>query len=80
MREPIFIAANVREADFVERVLDDEGIEYSQRLEPFMRETSGVCYQGVLFEVAGGQAGYCRRLLAEKGLERGVISNVESGS
>jgi hypothetical protein len=71
--EPIFIAANVREADFVESVLEDEGIEFTQRLEPFMRETSSVCYQGVLFEVLAGQAEYCRRVLTEKGLERGIL-------
>src|SRR6266487_1807049 len=72
--EPIFIAANVREADFVENVLEDEGVEYTQRLEPFMRETSGVCYQGVLFEVMAGQADYCRHVLTEKGLARGIVS------
>lgn len=73
MFEPIFIAANVREADFVEGVLEDEGIEFTQRLEPFMRETSGVCYQGVLFEVLAGQAEYCRRVLTDKGLARGIV-------
>jgi hypothetical protein len=75
MLEPIFIAANVREAEFVEKILDEEGIEYSQRLEAFMREglTTNVCYQGILFEVLEGQAGYCRKILAEKGLERGVV-------
>jgi hypothetical protein len=72
--EPIFIAANVREADFVEGVLEDEGVEFAQRLEPFMRETSGVCYQGVLFEVIAGQAEYCRHVLTEKGLARGILS------
>jgi hypothetical protein len=74
MREPIFVAANVREADFVERVLDDEGIEYSQRLEPSLNETSGVCYQGTLFEVVASEADRCRRLLKEKGLERGIVA------
>jgi hypothetical protein len=71
--QPIFIAANVREADFVESVLEDEGVEFTQRLEPFMRETSGVCYQGVLFEVLAGQGEYCRRVLTDKGLARGIV-------
>jgi hypothetical protein len=71
--EPIFVAANVREADFVESVLDDEGVEFTQHLEPSMRETGGVCYQGVLFEVIAGQADYCRRVPTEMGLARGMI-------
>ncbi len=62
--EPIFIAANVREADFVERVLKDEGIEFRQRLELAMREDSGICYQGILFEVSASVADRCRRLFA----------------
>jgi len=39
-----------------------------------MREVSGVCYQGVLFEVIAGEAEYCRRVLNEKGLSRGIVS------
>jgi hypothetical protein len=74
-REPVFIAANVREADFVEQLLDEAGIEYEERLEAFMREelASAVCYQGTLFEVLEGQADDCRRLLTEKGLGRGIV-------
>ena len=75
--KPIFIAANVREADLVERVLEEEGIEFKQRLEPVTRETSGVCYQGVLFEVSDGQAEHCRRLLTAKGLESGIMHAVQ---
>lgn len=71
--EPIFVAANVREADFVESMLEDEGVEFAQRLEPFMRESSGACYQGTLFEVVPGEAEYCRRVLTEKGLTRGIL-------
>lgn len=71
--EPIFVAANAREADYVESVLEDEGVEFTQRLEPFMRESSGVCYQGTLFEVVRGEAEYCRRLLSDKGLARGIL-------
>ena len=71
--EPIFVAANVREADYVESVLEDEGVEFAQRLEPFMRESSGVCYQGTLFEVVPGEAEYCRRVLTDKGLARGIL-------
>ena len=71
--EPIYVAANVREADSVESVLEDEGVEFAQRLEPFLRECSGVCYQGTLFEVVSGKAEYCRRVLTDKGLTHGIL-------
>jgi hypothetical protein len=71
--EPIFVAATTREADYVESLLEDEGVEFAQRLEPFMRESSGVCYQGTLFEVPDAEAEYCRRVLADKGLARGIL-------
>lgn len=70
--EPIFLAANVREADAVERVLEDEGVDFKQRLEPALRESSGVCYQGTLFEVAAADAERCRSLLVGRGLARGI--------
>ncbi len=73
--EPIFIAENVREADIVEGVLEDEGIEFKQRLAPVMRETSAVCYQGTLFEVNTVDADHSRRLLLAKGLSRGIVPN-----
>jgi hypothetical protein len=50
--EPIFIAANLREIDFVERLLDGEGIDYTLTPEAFIREgLRGPCFQGLLFEV-----------------------------
>jgi hypothetical protein len=73
--EAVFIAASVREADFVERLLDGEKIEYEVRPEPFVRTpVSGVCAMGVLFEVLAGQADYCRGLIRDAGLERGIVS------
>ena len=71
--KPVFIAGTVAEADFVEKLLDTEGIDYSVRPEPYMKVIGGVCLQGLLFEVIPGQAGYCRNLIAERGLARGVI-------
>jgi hypothetical protein len=64
----LFLATNIREADLVERLLDAAGIEYTQKLEPVMHETSNVCYQGTLFEVREDQADAGRRLLKENGL------------
>ena len=76
--EPIFIAANLREIDFVERLLDGEGIDYTLTPEAFIREGfRGPCFQGLLFEVIAGQADYCRRLLRGCGLDRGVVTPME---
>ena len=73
---PIFIAASVAEIDFVEKLLEAEGIEYEVRPEAFVQEPlSGACMQGVMFEVMTGQAAYCRKLLAQRGLARGVIED-----
>ena len=72
--EAVFIAANVAEAEEVERLLESEGIEYEMRPEAFTRGTlSAACYQGPLFEVLGGQAEYCRRKLEAAGLGKGLI-------
>ena len=73
MPEPVFIAANVREAELVERLLDEKDVEYAQRLEPVPHDTSNVCYQGILFTVAEERAEECRQLLIGKGLAQGVI-------
>jgi hypothetical protein len=74
-REPIFVAANLREVDFVERLLREESIEYEVRPETFERFAGlgTACYQGLLFEVLPGQATYCRKLLEKSGLSHGVI-------
>jgi hypothetical protein len=74
-REPVFVAANGLEAGLVEKLLDEAGIDYEEKLEATMREDLGsrVCYQGILFEVFKDQVDGCRRLLREKGLGRGVV-------
>jgi hypothetical protein len=80
MREAIFIAANVAEAQVVEQMLAAERIEFDITPEPFLQQpSSNVCLQGLLFEVVPGQAEYCRRLLRDRGLARGVIP-AESGT
>ena len=72
----IFVAASVSEVDFVEKLLNDEGIEYEVRPEAFIRQPiGGTCLQGLLFHVRAGQASYCRRLLESRGLERGVVKS-----
>jgi hypothetical protein len=73
MTEPVFIAANVREAEFIERLLEEEGIEYEVRPEVYTKGPAGVCLQGLMFEVLEGQAPYCRKLFADRGLKAGVV-------
>jgi len=66
-REAIFITADMREADSVERVLDDAGVRYSLRMDAIPRDR-GARYQAVLYEVATDDAEKCRNLLLESGL------------
>ena len=74
MREAIFIAANVAEAQVVEQLLTAENIEFEITPEAFLQQTtSNACLQGLLFEVLAEQGEHCRRLLIERGLGRGVV-------
>ncbi|HJT16270.1 MAG TPA: hypothetical protein VJ853_02735 [Thermoanaerobaculia bacterium] len=66
-REPVFMTADMREADSVERVLDEAGVSYTLRLDAVPRE-GGACYQGILYEVASDDAEKCRSLLLKSGL------------
>jgi hypothetical protein len=77
-REPIFIAENTREAENVERVLDEAGVSYSMRLDALPRE-GGACFQGILYEVAADDADRCRRLMLVEGLSRGLLKPVPHG-
>ena len=65
--EPIFFAEITRQAENVERVLDEAGIIYTMRLEAMPRE-GAACYQGILYEVSADDAAKCRRLIVDKGL------------
>jgi hypothetical protein len=80
-REGVFIAATVAEAEEVEELLEREGIEFELTPEAFLRGVlTGACLQGLLFEVLAGQAPYCRRLLIDAGLARGVVDPHDSAS
>lgn len=73
--EPVFLAANTREADDVERVLDEAGVEYTLRLDAITRDDyRGPCYQGILYEVDAPRAEECRKMIREHGLARGLVS------
>jgi hypothetical protein len=75
-REPIFITADMREADSVERALDEAGVDYSMRLDAVPRD-GGACFQGILYEVAADDAAKCRRLMLQQGLSRGLVGKLE---
>ncbi|HUJ14489.1 MAG TPA: hypothetical protein VL284_11940 [Thermoanaerobaculia bacterium] len=66
-REDVFITADMREADSVERVLDEAGVSYTLRLDAIPRE-GAACYQVIVYEVARDEAETCRRLIFESGL------------
>lgn len=74
--EAVYIAGNTREADFLERLLDGEGIEFDVTPEAFVHTiTAGACFQGLMYRVLAGQAGYCRRLFRDAGLTTGIVGD-----
>jgi hypothetical protein len=69
----ISIAASVKEAASAEDILIQNGIDYAISLEPYTRMFFGTEREGIAFYVLSGQASYCRKLLASKGLSQGLI-------
>ncbi len=69
----IFIAASIKEAEFVEDILTQDGIDYAVALEPFTQGIFVSERNGTAFYVLSGQASYCRKLLESKGLSSGLI-------
>jgi hypothetical protein len=78
--EPIFIAANVAEAEVVEGLLEREGIEFEMRPEASLRALDGTCLQALLFEVPAAHAQRCRHVLASIGMARGVVPSRDQQS
>ena len=71
---PVYIAANVAEAERVEQLLAREGIDFEIRPEASLGGAGdGTCLLGLLFEVPAGQAQHCRDVLARIGPARGVV-------
>ena len=69
----VYIAGNVVDTEKAERALTEHGIDYTLRLEPFMKSSMlgtvfGGTYAGVFFFVPASQHGLCRDLLREQGL------------
>ena len=73
--ESVYIAGTVREAESVEALFGEQGIEFEIRPADFYHTISlNGPFAGVSFCVLGGQASYCRKLLAERGFTRGIVT------
>lgn len=71
---PVYIAANLAEAERIEQLLAREGIDFEIRPEASLGGASdGTCLLGLLFEVPASQAQHCRHVLASVGMVRGVV-------
>ncbi len=74
--ETIYIAGSIREAERLEELFAEEGIEVQVVPCEFANTISlGGPYAGVSFGVLPGQAAYCRRVLAERGFRKGIVSD-----
>lgn len=70
----IFIASTIMEAEAVERLLTEEGIDYAIAPEPYERVglISIAQFNGLAFCVLTGQKNFCQRLLSSKGYTSGL--------
>jgi hypothetical protein len=68
----IFIADSVKKAEITEDILTENNIDYAVALEPFVEILAIAERNGIAFYVLSGQADYCRKLLASKGLSSGL--------
>ena len=69
----VFIAQTLREAQRVEALLSQRGVDYAVQVELFGYTLLGSARYGAMFYVTNGQAEYCRSTLVAAGLELGVI-------
>lgn len=74
----IFIAGSVKEAELVENVLNQNGIDYAISLEPYVRLFFGTERNGIAFYVLSGQEALCRELLSSRGLTLGLTTEDET--
>ncbi len=71
----VYIAANVGEAERVEKALTDDGFDYLVEIERFTRAVLGIFpseYPGASFYVLSGQAASARKTLSGAGLRAGL--------
>ena len=72
----VYIAGRLPEAQEVERVLSDNGVDYFVEIEPFEVMLLGILpteHKGVAFYVAESNAELSCRVLREAGLEQGLL-------
>ena len=71
----IFIAATLKEAQQVEKILSQNGVEYVVKVELFRASIFFQPRNGAAFYVTTDQADYCRNRLAIEGYSRGIIED-----
>jgi len=74
----IFIAGSIKEAESVEDILNQNGIDYAISLEPYVRMFFGTERNGIAFYVLSGQKLFCRELLSSRGLVLGLTMEDET--
>lgn len=76
LRDPeyIYLARSFGEARDVEALLSARGVDYAVQVETLGRTTLfGSLRHGAAFYVTSAQASYCRSLLLEEGMARGIV-------
>ena len=68
----IFIADLIKTTEKAEDILTKNNVDYAVSLEPFIEMLAIAECNGIAFYVLSGQADYCRKLLASKGLSSGL--------
>ena len=69
----VFIAQTLREAQRVEELLSERGVDYAVQVELLGYTLLGSARYGAMFYVTASQAQYCRSALGAAGLDLGVI-------
>ena len=69
----VFIARTLDEAQRVEELLTDRGVDYDVQVELFGRTLLGSPRYGAMFYVIVSHAQYCRSALAAAGLKQGIV-------
>ena len=73
-RERIFVAVNLSEAEKAEKILNEIKIDYAINIEPYYKISPFQTeHKGAAFYVKAENAGFCRKILKEKGLGAGVV-------
>lgn len=77
----VYIAGSVREAERVEKALNEEGFDYLVEIERFTKAVLGIFtseYSGASFYVLSGQATSARKALSAAGLRASLQEDDEA--